>query len=97
MNSKLLVRKAITSGITLTLIATYSLVAFANSGKAIGELIVTGNNTIGEGAFVTVNGEAAKNGRSVFSASTITTPDGIWGDRQSWVKQEKSSWRRNRP
>jgi len=74
MNGNLLLRKAITSGITLALVASYSLVALANSGKAVGELIVTGNSPIGEGTFVTVNGEAAKNGRTVFSASTITTP-----------------------
>src|SRR5207248_11696770 len=74
MNSKLLLKKAITSGVALTLIATYSLVALANSGKVVGELIVNGSSAIGEGPFVTVNGDPAKNGRSVFSASTIQTP-----------------------
>jgi len=74
MNSKLLLKKAITSGVALTLIATYSLVALANSGKVVGELIVNGSSAIGEGPFVTVNGDPAKNGRSVFSSSTIQTP-----------------------
>src|SRR6185369_13242331 len=56
---------------TLVLVAAYSFVALANSGKAVGELVVTGNNGT---SFVTVNGEQAKNGRSVFSSSTLSTP-----------------------
>src|SRR5205823_3818992 len=74
MNSKHFLKKAITSCVTLTLIATYSLVALASSGKAVGELIVNGSSAIGDGPSVTVNGDPAKNGRSVFSASTIQTP-----------------------
>jgi len=35
--------------------------------------VVTGNTT---GAAVTVNGEPAKSGRTIFSSSTITTPEG---------------------
>src|SRR2546423_4992756 len=74
MRGYLLLKKAITSGMTLVLVATYSFIALANSGKAVGELIVTGNSANGDGRFVTVNGEPAKNGRSVFSSSTIQTP-----------------------
>lgn len=46
----------------------------AASNKPIGELIVTGGNS--DGATVTVNGEPAKSGRTVFASSTITTPEG---------------------
>jgi len=71
MTSYLLLRKAITFGMTLVLVAVYSFVVLANSGKAVGELVVTGSSGT---SFVTVNGEPAKNGRTVFSSSTLTTP-----------------------
>ncbi len=72
MNSKLWIQKAVSTGLLITLIATYSMVTLANSGKAVGELIVNGSD---DTSFVTVNGEPSKSGRTVFSASTITTPD----------------------
>jgi hypothetical protein len=40
----------------------------ANSAKIAGELTVAGNGVL-------VNGESAQSGRSVFSSSTVTTPD----------------------
>jgi len=40
----------------------------ANSAKVAGELTVAGNGVL-------VNGESAQSGRSVFSSSTVTTPD----------------------
>ena len=72
MNSKLWIQKALSAGMLATLIVTYSMVTLANSGKAVGELIVNGSD---DTSFVMVNGEAAKSGRTVFSSSTITTPD----------------------
>lgn len=75
MNSKLWIQKALTMCSLIALVATYSMVTLANSGKAAGELIVTGGNTAGETSFVTVNGEPSKSGRSVFSSSTISTPE----------------------
>ena len=75
MNSKLWIRKALTLCMMVALVATYSMVALANTGKAVGELIVTGNNSGAEAPFVIVNGEAAKSGRTIFSSSTISTPD----------------------
>ncbi|MGI8882631.1 MAG: hypothetical protein ACR2IA_00095 [Pyrinomonadaceae bacterium] len=75
MNSKLWIQKALAMCLVFAVIATYSTVALAGSGKIAGELLVTGTNVNGEMPFVTVNGEAAKSGRSVFSTSTIATPD----------------------
>ncbi len=71
MNSKLWSRKALSACLILALYATYSMVAFATTDKAVGELIINGKSS----AQVTVNGEVAQTGRSVFSASTITTPE----------------------
>ena len=51
--------------------------ALAGPRKVAGELTVSGKEVNGEAPFVLVNGEAARSGRSVFSASTITTSDGV--------------------
>lgn len=75
MNSKLWIQKALSTCLVFAIIVTYSMVALANSGKIAGELLVAGKNVSGEMPSVMVNGEAAKTGRSIFSASTITTPD----------------------
>lgn len=72
MNSKL--QKALSTCLLMALVATYSMVALANSGKAVGELMVNGDS---ETSFVTVNGEPSKTGRTVFSSSTIATPEGV--------------------
>ncbi|MBK9216452.1 MAG: hypothetical protein IPM59_12825 [Chloracidobacterium sp.] len=72
MNSKLCIQRAVSTGLLITLIATYSMVTLANSGKAVGELIVNGSD---DTSFVMVNGEPSKSGRTVFSSSTITTPE----------------------
>lgn len=75
MNSKLWIHKALSTCLVVAIIATYSMVALAGTGKAAGELLVTGKSINGETPFVTVNGETAKTGRSVFSSSTIATPE----------------------
>lgn len=75
MNSKLWIQKALTTCSLMALIASYSMVALANAPAASGELIVSGS--AGDTSYVTVNGEPAKSGRTVFSASTISTPDGL--------------------
>jgi hypothetical protein len=59
--------------LTFALIATYSMVALASDGKATGEIVVKGSN---EASIVTVNGESVKSGRTIFSSSTISTPEG---------------------
>lgn len=75
MDSKLWIRKALSSCLCVAVLVTYSMVALANSGKIAGELTVSGKNVKGETPFVLINGETAKSGRSVFSSSTIVTPD----------------------
>ncbi|HKP71028.1 MAG TPA: hypothetical protein VJV05_17205 [Pyrinomonadaceae bacterium] len=75
MNSKLWIRKALSLCLSVAILATYSMVALAAPGKAAGELTVSGKNINGETPFVFVNGDTARSGRSVFSGSTITTPE----------------------
>lgn len=75
MNSKLWIRKALSMCLCVAILVTYSMVALAAPGKAAGELTVSGKNVNGESPFVLVNGENARSGRSVFSGSTITTPE----------------------
>jgi hypothetical protein len=50
--------------------ATYSMVTLASTEKIAGELLISGKNSS-----VKVNGETAQSGRSVFTASTISTPE----------------------
>jgi hypothetical protein len=50
------------------------MVALAGTDRLAGELTVTGNGINGEAPSVTVNGEAARSGRSIFSSSVIATP-----------------------
>lgn len=75
MNSKLWINKALSMCLVVALLATYSMTTLAGAGKIAGELKVTGKNFNGETPSITVNGEAAKSGRSVFSSSTLATPD----------------------
>lgn len=75
MDSKLWIRKALSLCLCMAIVAAYTTIALAVSGKAAGELTVSGIGANGEAPFVLVNGEAAKSGRSVFSSSTISTTD----------------------
>ncbi len=75
MNSKLWIRKALSLCLVIATMATYSMVTLANSEKIAGELLISGAYSGGETSYVKVNGEAAQTGRSVFSSSTIVTPD----------------------
>lgn len=70
MNSKTLIRKALSLCLIVAIYATYSMTALASTEKLAGELLISGKNPI-----VQVNGEAAQSGRSIFSASTIATPE----------------------
>ncbi len=69
MNSKTLIRKALSTCLIVAVYAAYSMVALAGSDKIAGELLVSGKS-----ASVSVNGQDAQSGRTIFSASTITTP-----------------------
>lgn len=75
MNSKVWIRKALSMCMMVAVTATYSMVALANTGKLAGEILVSGKNINGEAPFVKVNGEDAKSGRSIFTSSTIVTPE----------------------
>ena len=75
MISKIWIQKALSLCLLITVYATYSMTALAASDKLIGELTVSGQSINGETASVLVNGEAAQTGRSVFSSSTIATPE----------------------
>ncbi len=77
MKSKLWIQKALTMCSLTALIATTSMVALAGSGRAVGELMVNGGGSIAPTSYVTVNGEPAQSGRSVFDSSNIATPEGM--------------------
>lgn len=72
MNSKIWMHRVLSMCLIVTVYAAYSMVALAAADKIAGEISVLGST--GETA-VTVNGEAVQNGRTVFSTSTITTPE----------------------
>ncbi len=69
MNSKTLIQKALSLCLIVAIYATYSTVALASTERIAGELLISGKNSS-----VKVNGEAAQSGRSIFTASTISTP-----------------------
>lgn len=70
MNSKIWMQKALSVCLVVAIYATYSMVALAASEKTVGEISIAGKNQV-----VTVNGESAKSGRSIFTSSTIITPE----------------------
>jgi hypothetical protein len=70
MNSKTLIRKALSFCLIVAIYATYSMIALAGTERIAGELLISGKNSS-----VKVNGETAQSGRSIFSASTISTPE----------------------
>lgn len=71
------VRKALSLCLTLSIIATCSMISLANSPKLAGEMLLSGKGTNGAVPFAIVNGETANSGRSIFSSSTIATPEGV--------------------
>ncbi len=75
MNRNLWIRKALSMCLVVATMATYSMVALASAERVAGELLVSGKNIDGQTAFVKINGEMAQSGRSVFSSSTVVTPE----------------------
>ncbi|MGE3466721.1 MAG: hypothetical protein AB7J13_07290 [Pyrinomonadaceae bacterium] len=64
-------KRALSLCLSAVLVTVYSMVTLATTApKPVGELVVSGKSNGG----VTVNGEPASTGRTVFAASTITTP-----------------------
>ncbi len=72
MNHKV-INKLISFCLTIAILATYSITVSAKSDKTIGELSIFGTLANGEIPVVSVNGETAQNGRSIFSSSNIVT------------------------
>ncbi|HEY8563047.1 MAG TPA: hypothetical protein VIL74_21905 [Pyrinomonadaceae bacterium] len=70
MNSKTLIRKALSLCLMIAIYASYSMVTLASTERIAGELLISGKNSS-----VKVNGETAQSGRSIFTASTISTPE----------------------
>lgn len=75
MNSNLWIRKALSTCLVIATIVTYSMVTLASSEKIAGEILVTERSNTGEAPSVKVNGEIAQSGRSIFSSSTVATPE----------------------
>jgi len=57
----------------VAILATYSMVALASPAAAVGELTISASGS--DIPNVTVNGEMAKSGRSIFSSSVVSTPE----------------------
>lgn len=72
-NSFVCLRMIVSLCLIMTVLVSTSMVALANSVKPVGELVVNGKSD----KSVTVNGEPATSGRTIFAASTITTPEGM--------------------
>ena len=75
MKSKVWIRKALSMCMVAVLIAAYSMIALAGSERIAGEVLISGNDINGQTPVVKVNGEAVQSGRSIFSSSTIVTPE----------------------
>ena len=75
MNIKLWIRKTLSVGLVAVIFATYSMVTLANPEAIAGEILISGKNVNGQTPFVMVNGESVQSGRSIFSSSTIVTPE----------------------
>ncbi len=76
IDTKRLALKVITSCVLFTFIISGSLVTLAAATKPVGEILVSGVSPV-DGKTVTVNGEDAKSGRTIFSSSSISTPEGM--------------------
>ena len=74
MNLQLWTRKAVSACVLAAVFTTSSMIALAGPGRVAAELTVLGGTANGDDV-VFVNGEPAKSGRSVFSSTTVSTPD----------------------
>jgi len=70
------VRQGVVSALVAALVMTYSMVILAAPGVAVGDLTISGR-AISPEAVVTVNGEPATSGRTLFSSGVIRTPEGL--------------------
>jgi len=65
--------KALSFCLLVAMTATYSMVALAGGERLAGEIVVSGTAVDGNAPVVYVNGEQVMSGRSIFTASSITT------------------------
>ena len=65
--------KALSFCLLVAMTATYSMVALAGGDRLAGEIVVSGTAVDGNAPVVYVNGEQVMSGRSIFTASSITT------------------------
>ena len=75
MMLQLFIRRAITACALTAVFTTTSMVALAAPGRAAAELTVSGRLATGQAPVALVNGEESRSGRSIFSSSTISTPE----------------------
>lgn len=75
INSKRFAVCTTTFGLLFALIVSCSYVSLANANKPVGEILISGSSVV-DGKSVTVNGEEAKTGRTIFDSSVISTPAG---------------------
>ncbi len=69
MRTRTLRKRALTVLLMTAVVGCYSMVALAGDTKMAAEIVVSG----AKDSIVTVNGEATKSGRTIFSSSTIAT------------------------
>jgi hypothetical protein len=75
MNLFSLARKAVSACVLTAIVTTSSMVVLGSPGLVAGELTVLGRDANGGVPMVIVNGEPAKSGRSIFSSTTVSTPN----------------------
>jgi hypothetical protein len=77
MKANLWIRQALAMCLTVTVFVTYSMAAAGGSGKLAGEILISGTSASGSTPSAIVNGETVKSGRTIFSTSTVSTPEGV--------------------
>lgn len=75
MKFEILFRKAVTACALTAVLTATSMVALAAPARVAAELTVSGRSLNGDDPVVFVNGEASRSGRTVFSSSTVSTPE----------------------
>lgn len=77
MKANLWIRQALAMCLTVTVFVTYSMAAVGGTGKLAGEILISGTSVSGNTPSAIVNGETVKSGRTIFSTSTVSTPEGV--------------------
>ncbi len=72
---QLWIRKAVSACVLIAVFTATSMVALAGLGRVAAELTVSGKGMNGEAPVALVNGEPSKTGRSIFTSSTLQTPE----------------------